>query len=474
MAAIESALRAHDYETALTLAQAAQHPLPQDTASQTRILTLEGMALAGLGRNEAALTAFLEALKLEPNSVAALEGAAQIEFNTDDPRGEALLERLVRLHPEEPTSHAMLGVIAYRRHDCTGAIQHFAKARPVIDRQAVALTEYGACLLDEDHAPQAVMVLEEALAASPNDEHVRYNLAVAQHAAHQSAEAIATLRPMVETQNPDPDALDLAAVAHDEVDPSPETAVLLLRTAIVANPKALKYYMDFAAIALKHSSWQVGIDIVNLGLQELPHAAPLYVARGILYVQQAKFAVAEADFERASQLDPAQAGATVAAALAQIEERDPARALATLDAELSSHPDHAFLLYIKALALLKNGAVPGSAGFDQALEAARKAANAAQPVGAARDLVAEMCLNEGQWAEAEQQSRRALAENPEDEKALFHLIQALRRSGDPHNELPALSKRIDLLLRQQRDTETTEARYGLYEPGSRATTAPEP
>ncbi len=470
---IESALRNHDYEAALSLAKAAESMSPRDAASRARILTLEGIACADLGHNGEALTAFLTALKLEPNSLAALEGAAQAEFNTDDPRAETLLDRIVRLRPEDPTSHAMLAVIAYRKGDCAGAVRHFARGGPAVASQPTALTEYGACLLDEDRAPQAVAVLEQALTASPGDDHLRYNLAVAQQAAHQSAEAIATLRSLVEAEKPDPDALDLAAIAHDDVDPTPEAAVQLLRAAIMANPKALKYYLDFAALALKHSSWQVGIDIVNIGLKELPQAAPLYVARGILRVQQSGFSDAEADFETANRLDPAQTGAAVAAALARIEEHDPARAVATLDTELRTHPGNAFLLYMKSLALLKDGAVPGTAKFAQALEAARAAAAAAQPVEAARDLVAEMCLDSGRWPEAAQQSRLALAENPSDEKALFHLIQALRRSGsDPRHELPALSKRIDVLLRQQRDTETTEAKYGLYEPGTQPAAPP--
>jgi len=472
---IEAALRGHNYERALTLARAAERQAPQDTVSRARILTLEGMAYAALGRNAEALRAFLDALTREPNSLAALEGAAEIEFNTDDPGAEEMLERVERLRPVDPTSHAMLAVIAYRKGDCAGAIRHFEKAEAAIASQPAALTEYGACLLDEDRGPQAVPVLRQALTASPEDDHLRYNLAVAQEAARESAEALETLRPLIEAKTPDPDALDLAAIAHDEADATPEAAVQMLRAAIMANPKSLKYYMDFAAIALKHSSWQVGIDILNIGLKELPQAAPLYVARGILLVQQSNFSAAESDFETANRLDPAQTGATVAAALAQIEEHDPARALETLDTELRRHPENSFLSYMKALALMKGGAAPGTPRFEQALQAARAAANSPRPIAAARDLVAELCLDNGQWAEAEQQSRLELRENPSDEKALFHLIQALRRSGrDPHNELPGLSKQIDVLLRQQRETETTEAKYGLYEPGSTAGTGAGP
>ena len=64
-------------------------------------------------------------------------------------------------------------------------------------------------------------------------------------------------------------------------------------------------YLDFATIAFAHQSFQVGIDIVSDGLTLQPQAASLYVARGVLYVQLAEYDKAEADFERANQLDPA-------------------------------------------------------------------------------------------------------------------------------------------------------------------------
>ena len=44
--------------------------------------------------------------------------------------------------------------------------------------------------------------------------------------------------------------------------------------------------------------------MIDAGLKLQPAAAQLYVARGVLYVQLAEYDKAEADFERAEQLDP--------------------------------------------------------------------------------------------------------------------------------------------------------------------------
>jgi Flp pilus assembly protein TadD len=464
VASIEAALRQQQNDAALDLARGALKQHPNDS----RILTLEGIAFSSLGRQREALTAFQQALKIQPDSLAALEGAAQLEFNSGDSGAEALLHRIVQLQPADPTSHAMLAVIAYKRNDCAAAVEQFGKATEVIAQEPAALTEYGACLLDVDRASDAAVVLQKALAIRPYDTHLRYNLAVAQQAVHLDRDAIATLQPLIDTTDPDPDSLDLAAEAHEDLEETPE-AVRLLRMALIADPKELKYYMDFAALALKHSSWQVGLDIVNLGLKELPYAASLYVAHGIFEVQLDNFSAAREDFETANRLDPNNTGATIAQGMAEIQQHDPKAALTTIDAELRNHPDDAFLEYLKALALSKNGAGPGSPEFAQALEAARKSVETKDAFPSARDLLAGLYLQAGELAGAEQQSRLALEQSSTDEKAMYHLIQALKKSGkDPRGELPELTKRLDALLAAKRTSETTETKYRLYEPQSAA------
>jgi tetratricopeptide (TPR) repeat protein len=461
-AAIESALHNRDYSRALELAQAALKRSP----GQARILTLEGIAYSSAGRTQEALAAFLSVLKIDPNSLAALEGAAQIEFNAGDPGAEKLLRRILVLRPNDATSHAMLAVIAYSAKDCAEAIDHFAKAAAVISSNPTALTEYGACLLDENRNAEAVRFLEQALTIKPDDAGLRYNLGVAQQAAHLNREAIATLKPLIDGEHPDPDTLAVAAAAHEDIDETPE-AVRLLRMALLANPKEVKYYLDFAALALKHDSPKVGVDVINVGMQQIPDNAPLYVARGVLNVQLDDFDAARKDFETAKRLDPAQTGGAIAEGLSEIAQQNPAQALATIEAQLKAHPDDAFLEYLKALALTRSGLSPGSPEFSQARDAARKAVALDHDFVIARDLLAQIDLEGGQFQEAEEQSRLAMAENPSDERAIYLLLQVLRKSrSDPHHEVPELSQRVAALLSDKKNLETAEKRYRLYEPGT--------
>src|SRR5438477_948328 len=108
--AIETALRAHDFEQALQLAHSRLRELPNDA----KLWTLEGIALSKLGRDKEALNAYDRALRISPKYVAALEGAAELEYKAESARARPLLEQLLKLRPDDPTTHAMLGVLAYK------------------------------------------------------------------------------------------------------------------------------------------------------------------------------------------------------------------------------------------------------------------------------------------------------------------------------------------------------------------------
>ena len=141
-------------------------------------------------------------------------------------------------------------------------------------------------------------------------------------------------------------SLELAASAYEADGNTPE-AVRVLRQAILSDPHNVNLYVDFANISLDHQSYQVGVDMINAGLAAEPKAAPLYVARGILYVQLAQYDKAEADFEKADALDPRESIGSAAEGLAAVQQNDPDHALSTVRAKLAKTPNDAFLLYLQ-------------------------------------------------------------------------------------------------------------------------------
>lgn len=456
---IAAALRARDYQQALDLSRSALRHSPKDT----KILAMEGIALSGLGKDKEALAAYNSALAIAPDYVPALEGAAQIEYKAGSDRAMALLKRLLAIHPDDPTSHAMLAVLSYQRHDCKAAAEHFAKSGELVSTQPASLQEYGACLMRLQRPDEAVGVFEKLVASSPDDPHARFTLAAAQFQAHHSKDAIDTLQPLLAAQNPDPEILDLASQAYEDLDDTPN-AVKLLRQAIVLAPKNPNYYLDFATLWLNHSSYQVGVDVLNAGLSQLPKEASLYAARGILYIQMADFDKGEADLETAERLDPKQSFSSDAQGLGDLQEHNPDEALAAVRVRLKNHPNDAFLHFLLAQILIQRGATVGSADFTEAIRAAERAEQLNPDLASARDLLGNLFLKSGKIPQSIAQSRAALKADPSDQAALYHLVQALRNTSQK-NEIPDLLKRLAALREEIRKKEVAKNRYKLMEPG---------
>ncbi len=458
--AIQSALREHDFQRAVQLAQSAVQQAPKDP----KLWALEGIALSRLGRQNDALNAYNKALAISPNYLPALEGAAELEYEAGSKRAQPLLERIVKLRPDDPTANAMLGVLKYKQHECSSAARHFHAALDLVSSQPVALAEYGDCLMELDRAEDAVPVFQKLLALQPDDPHSRYNLAVVQLAAHKTKDAIETLQPLLSATSPDPDVLDLASSAYEESGDTPK-AVELLRQAIVLDPKKTRYYVDFATLSFNHQSFQVGVDMIDVGLKANPTAAQLFVARGVLLIQLSQYEKAEADFEKANELDPSQTSGAVAEGLAQIQQSNLYQALTTVRSQLKDHSNDAFLHYLEAQILFQQGADPGSEQFKNAIAAASRSIQLKPDFVLARDLLGNLYLKSGEIDKSIAQSRRALEQSPSDQEALYHLIQALRQPGkDAKGELPALVKRLSVLRREARQAEASINRYKLYEP----------
>lgn len=462
LSSIESALRAGNFDQAAQLAQSQLERAPKDA----RLWTLDGIALSGLSHDREALAAYNHALSISPNYLAALEGAAELEYKQGSTRAIPLLDHILKLQPGNSTSHAMLAALAYKQHDCPKVVKHFGESRDVISSQPIALIQYGSCLMNLQRPDEAAAVFEQVVKLTPNDPHARYNLAVAQLDAHRNKEAIATLEPLLDASLPDPDVLDLASSAYEDSDDTPR-AVSLLRQAIVSNPQKAKYYLDFATISFKHSSFQVGIDMIDVGIRNLPRTAALYVARGVLNIQLGQFEKGEADFAIANRLDPAQSSSAVAEGLAQIQQSNLGQALATVRSQLKKHPKDAFLHYLEAQIITQNGVDAGTPQFKEAVAAAFRAAQLKPDFVLARDLLGNLYLKDGQIEQSIEQSRLALQESPSDQEALYHLIQALRKSGkNSKGEIPGLVKRLADLREESRKTEAAENKYKLYEPAA--------
>lgn len=453
---IASALRNQQFDRALDLLKGELQASP----GNAQLWTMQGVAYAGRGQKKEALSSFQRALKISPDSIPALQGAAQIEYDAASAAGIPLLEHLVQLRPNDLTSHGMLAVLQYQQGNCAAASVHFEKATSLFDSQPPALHAYATCLVKLKRFDKAAAVLQKSLALNPDDRRERQVLASIQLMAHQPQESVATLEPLLGS-SPDAQTLELASAAYEDAHDT-ERAVDALRQAILLNPQNVLLYVDFAAISATHQSFQVGINVVNDGIHLQPNAAPLYFARGVLYVQLAEYEKAQADFEEAYDLDPSQSLSVAAQGLAAVQQNDLSHALADVQEKLQHKPADPILLYLQADVLSQQGAAPGSAEFQTAMRSAKQAVALRPALGPARSVLAKLYLQSGQYPEAAAQCRKALEIDPKDQTALYHLIQALRKT-DKKDEIPELLKRLALLRQQATNEEREQYRYKLVE-----------
>jgi len=456
IAAIISELRDEQYDHALQLLDAELKLKPNDA----QLWTMQGVAYEGQGKNAKALASFRQALNIAPDSVPALEKAAQLEYEAGDPKGIPLLEHLLRLQPTDLTTHGMLAVLEYQQGNCAKAVPHFEQASSLFETRLPALHAYGTCLVRLKRLDDAVYVFQKALKLDPEDEHDRLIAASVQVVAHHPNQAIETLASQL-SSNQDPQSLELASAAYEELHDT-DKAVDSLRQAIMLDPHNANLYVDFAALSAEHQSFQVGIDAVNDGIGVIPNAAPLYFARGVLYVQLAEYEKAQADFEKAYSLDPAQSLSAAAQGLAAVQRNDLGEALAGIKAKLANRPDDPILLYLEADVLTQQGAEPGSPEFAIALRSAKRAVQLRPSLGAAHGVLAKLYLQSGQFTEAAAECRKALENDPTDQSAVYHLIQALRKSHN-NSEIPELLKQLARLRQQAAVEEREQYRFKLVE-----------
>lgn len=460
---ISAALRNHETTRALQLSRLALKKWPQDP----RVWTLLGMAHTDAGDTKLALSAYQSALHYSPNYLPALEAAAQLEYQRDGGDARKFIKSILKLEPANTTAHAMLGTIDFKGRDCPGAIDHFRQAGSMLDDQPDVLEEYGVCLAQMGRFGEAVPLFQRVDALRPGPVPA-YNLALAQWNAKQTDDAIKTLSPLASAPNAPESILRLAASIYESRGET-QRAVELLRKAILAHPKGKGAYLDFADLSVAHDSFQVGIDMLNAGIRQLPRQAELYLARGILYCELGKMNQGMADFETADGLNPDLSAVGAAQGIAESQEHNSAKALATFREQARRHPDNALTQYLLAEALSERDNHEGTPEYEEEIRAANRAIQLDPALTGPHDLLATLYLRNHKISEAAEQCRAALRIDPKDEQALYHLVLALRTTGRQRELSDTLKKLVG--VRSEKRTQMNQKKPYLVE-GPASQTAP--
>jgi tetratricopeptide (TPR) repeat protein len=467
IAAIEGLIRSQEYDRALETTRSALHDAPKDF----RLWTLQGIALSLKGNNPDALNAFEKALSLSPNYMAALKGEAQLLYQAGDNRAIPILKRILKVNSKDETAHEMLAILEARQGNCQAANSDFLLSAQAIANRPNSLEAYGNCLVQTGEPQKAVSVFEQLVALLPERTYPKYDLAVVLVETKQDEAAVKVLEPLLATEQSDPELLSLASEAYEAVGDTPKAAALL-RQALVLSPADANYYNEFVELCMDHESYQAGIDMLNVGLQRITGDPSLYLSRGLLYAQLADYDKAEADFNTAERLDSGQSLSAYAKDIVELQKDmsdkthpDKALSLSEVRSQLKAHPDSPYLNFLLAKMLTYQGSDTDTEikVSDEALKFALLAVKLKPNLTKARDLLASIYMSSGQYNLAVEQCRLALQYSPDDRAAIYHLIVALRHSGqgEHREEIQALAKRLSDLQQTSLKKETDMKRFKL-------------
>jgi tetratricopeptide (TPR) repeat protein len=449
-------LRVGEYQQALN---AADHLLTQ-TPHDCRILSLRGIALKSLNRGDEAAESFRQALHYCPNDMLALEGAAEVEYARRQPDAEELLKRILAIRPTDETANAMLATYYQMHHACQSALPHFEAGRVLLASHPKMVQGYAYCLAETNHYQQAADAYRSILAAAPNPA-ARYDLALMQWKLHDTKGALDTLQPLLAGDVDEP-VLAFGSRLAEETGDTPH-AVGWLRQAILKAPRDVENYLEFAQIAFNHHSFQVGIDMLNVGLKQSPNAAPLYVARGVLEVQLSEADKAMADFKRAHDLAPQLSLAMDAIGIVESQKYNPAAAQELFRRQAQLHPNDSLLEYLYAEALADSDSTPESA--QKAIDAAERSVSLDPRYAPARDLLSLLWLRVNQPTRALQEAEAALKIQPNDDAALYQEIMARRRLGQRQG-MQKLVQQLVAMRSQNAQRQRASHHYQLEEESS--------
>lgn len=435
-------------------------PALQAAPRDAGLWTLKGLAERQLAHSGEALQSFQKALAIDAQYVPALEGVCELLYADEPAKAAPYVKRLLDRLPDEPNANGMAAILAYRSGNYAVAANHFVKAGSVIVNSQQGMDAYADTLARLQRQEDCERTLAALLQQWPADSWARYNLAALQYRRGANPAALETLQPLLERN--DGPGLALAAALHESAGDTP-AAVELLRRAIAADPKEPQNYVDFATISFDHNSPRAGIAMVDAGLEQLPEAAALYAARGILLMQIADIAGGERDFAEANRLDPSQSFGREAQGVATIQQHNLPKALEQVKNSLVLAPRSAYLNYMAAQ-ILKVEAVPGTTQADECLTYARRAVLLDPKLVGAWDIVAGQEFSAGHFAESAEAARAAHHLDPSDQEAVFRLMMIARRSGNSH-EVASLVEQLKALKARDHRDEQRGDRYRLLGPG---------
>lgn len=457
-----------------------------------KALNLLGIALTGAGRLDEGDARFREALTRDASFYPALKNLAVNEFT----RGRLAdaqqhFEQVLARVPDDEVSHVHLGEIAFQRQQLTAALGSYEKARARVMQNPAWVVHYATCLIEDRQMAKAIDMLKQMPDADGRTT-FEAGLLLGRAGAHADAArafgaarkayddayaagynqtlmliqagdydgAIRVAEEMMTQQSAPAELYNLASRAYIRVGRIKE-AYDALRSATRIEPTAEDNYIDLATICLDHQNYDLGLEIIAIGLRYRPASSILHLQRGVVLAMRADLGPAENEFAAARQLAPEQPGPLAGLAMIWMQTGQTDMAVEVLRDEVRQRRGDHIVPYIFAVALMRSGLDPSSPEASEALDALRASIRANAQFAPAHSELGRILLKRAEVDAAVAELEQGVALDPEATGALYNLAQAYRRKGDRLRATELLAKVSKLNAQERGDDPTADLKRAV-------------
>jgi len=310
------------------------------------------------------------------------------------------------------------------------------------DAQAEEELQKGTALTRAGSFADAIPHLLAARGRASNDYAASFNLSLCFVATGQATQAIPILTALRAAGHDNAEVNNLLAQAYVG-DGQSQTALKALQRASKLAPKNEKLYLFVADACMAKQEYAVGLQVVDLGLDQLPGSARLHYQRGMFLALLDELDAGKKDFDQARRLAPETDIAFLAATQNAMFEGDLVEAARAAREGVKKGSHDYVLLTLLGEALFRSGIVPGQPEFKEAQEALEKAI-AERPNNAASQLaLGKLNLLDNRVGDAIAHLETARQLDPNNASVYSNLAAAYRRYGDlrqAQNMLAVLTK----------------------------------
>lgn len=465
---VESLIRAGKSGQAIALLK----PILAQTPDDPRARNLLGLALTSQGDLPAANREFVQALKSDPKFYPALQNLAANEFALKDfTASEQHFRAAAEFVPDDPSVNSFVGKLTFKRHDYADAANFLRKAAPLFSQEpalAVALIQseleigkddlalsqlqkydfttaslrsrfqLGIALASHGHEERAIPFFESVQKQYPDSYDAAFNLALCYVATKRFIPTIELLTGLKQKGKVTAELDNLLAEAYkgaEQIQP----AIDALREATRLDPQDETNYIDLTALCTDHEAYDLGLEVIAVGLHYNPQSDRLIFQRGILHAMMNQFDLADQDFQLAAQLAPNNNLTYAGLSVSYMQTGNLPEAVRMLRERISEKPADATLQYLLGEALIRAGAAPDAPEFAEA-KASLEHSIALNPTFVPPKVdLAKLYLRENRVDEAVILLEKARSLDPNEKSIYSQLATAYRRQKKTEQAAAALA-----------------------------------